>query len=207
MFLFFAENTSIGVFDFRSSSCVRDISPPGNAALAFFCFSFLVQLCFCSPLPYRTLPTRHNPSRCFVCVDVSLELLDWCLLRPAASTPVCIAATADLGLAAPAQSHPGFPPSSALLPDKPPSRLNRQLSSGPPSALTTSWRLWFHCEVEGKALSLRLHGISSQWNSPGQNTGVGSLSLLQGIFPSQGSNPGLLHCKRILYQLSQQGSH
>ena len=44
------------------------------------------------------------------------------------------------------------------------------------------------------------------WNSPGQNTGVGSLSLLQGIFPTQGSNPGLQHCKKILYQLSHQGS-
>ena len=40
----------------------------------------------------------------------------------------------------------------------------------------------------------------------GQNTGVGSLSLLQGIFPTQGSNPGLLHCRRILYQLSHKGS-
>ena len=40
------------------------------------------------------------------------------------------------------------------------------------------------------------------WNSPGQNTGVGSLSLLQGIFPTQGSNLGLLHCVQILYQLS-----
>ena len=40
------------------------------------------------------------------------------------------------------------------------------------------------------------------WNSPGQNTEVGSLSLLQGIFPTQGSDPGLLHCRRILYQLS-----
>ena len=39
----------------------------------------------------------------------------------------------------------------------------------------------------------------SPWNSPGQNTGVGSLSLSQGIFPTQGSNPGLLHCRRILY--------
>ena len=46
----------------------------------------------------------------------------------------------------------------------------------------------------------------SPWNSPGQNTGVGSLSLLQEIFPIQGSNPGLLHCSRILYQLSSQGS-
>ena len=42
--------------------------------------------------------------------------------------------------------------------------------------------------------------------SPGQNTGVGSLSLLQGIFPTQGSSPGLPHCRQILYQLSHKGS-
>ena len=46
----------------------------------------------------------------------------------------------------------------------------------------------------------------SPWNSPGQNTGVGSLFLLQGIFPTQGLNPGLLHCRQILYQLSHKGS-
>ena len=46
---------------------------------------------------------------------------------------------------------------------------------------------------------------SSLWNSPGQNTGVGSLSLLQGIFPTHGSNPGLPHCRQILYQLSHKG--
>ena len=44
------------------------------------------------------------------------------------------------------------------------------------------------------------------WNSPGQNTGVGSLSLLQGIFPTQGLNPGLLHHRQILYQLSHNES-
>ena len=48
--------------------------------------------------------------------------------------------------------------------------------------------------------------LYSPWNSPGQNTGVGSLFLLQGISPTQGSNPGLLHCRRILYQLSHHGS-
>ena len=48
--------------------------------------------------------------------------------------------------------------------------------------------------------------IHSPWNSPGQNTGVGNLSLLQGIFPTQELNPGLLHCGQILYQLSHQGS-
>ena len=50
------------------------------------------------------------------------------------------------------------------------------------------------------------HGLYSPWNFPGQNTAVGSLSLLQGIFPTQGSNPGLPHCGRILYQLSHKGS-
>ena len=48
--------------------------------------------------------------------------------------------------------------------------------------------------------------LYSPWKSPGQNTGVGSLSLLQGIFPNQGSNPGLPHCRWILYQLSHKGS-
>ena len=50
--------------------------------------------------------------------------------------------------------------------------------------------------------SWRPHGLYSPWNSPGQNTGVGSRSLLQGIFPTEGSNPGLPHCRQILYQLS-----
>ena len=54
--------------------------------------------------------------------------------------------------------------------------------------------------------SLWPHGLYSPWNSPGQNTGVGSLSLLQGIFPIQGSSPGLPHCKQILHQLSYQES-
>ena len=54
--------------------------------------------------------------------------------------------------------------------------------------------------------SLRSHGLYSPWNSPGRNTGVGSLSLLQGIFPTQGLNTGLPHCRRIRYHLSHQGS-
>ena len=44
------------------------------------------------------------------------------------------------------------------------------------------------------------------WDSPGKNTGVGCHSLLQEIFPTQGSNPGLLHCRRILYRLDYKGS-
>ena len=79
-------------------------------------------------------------------------------------------------------------------------------------------------ESEGESCSvtdsLWPHGlyIHSPWNSPGQNTGVGRLFLLQGIFLSQGwegksseikpigSNPGLPRCKWILYQLSHKGS-
>jgi len=61
-------------------------------------------------------------------------------------------------------------------------------------------------ESETHDYSLQPHGLYSPWNSPSQNTRVGSLSLLQGIFPTQGSNPGLLHCKQILYQLIYRGS-
>ena len=50
--------------------------------------------------------------------------------------------------------------------------------------------------------SLRPHGLYSLWNSPYENTGVSNLSLLQGIFPTEGSNPGLPHCRWILHQLS-----
>ena len=59
--------------------------------------------------------------------------------------------------------------------------------------------------------SLRPHGLQPTrllcpWNNPGQNTGVGCHSLLQGIFPTQGSNPGLPHCRQTLYSLNHQGS-
>ena len=53
---------------------------------------------------------------------------------------------------------------------------------------------------------LRCYELYSPWNSPGQDTGVGSLPLFQGIFPTQGSNPDLPHLRRILYQLSHKES-
>ena len=64
------------------------------------------------------------------------------------------------------------------------------------------WRL---VEVSRSVMSTSLqpHGLYSSWNSPGQNTGVGRLSLLQGLIPTQGWNPGFPHCRQILYQLSQ----
>ena len=54
--------------------------------------------------------------------------------------------------------------------------------------------------------TLEAHGLLSTAFFSGKNTGAGSLSLLQGIFPTQGSNPGLLYCRQILYQLNHQGS-
>ena len=48
--------------------------------------------------------------------------------------------------------------------------------------------------------------LYSPWNSPGQNTEVGNLSLLQQIFPTPKLNPGLPQCRQILYQLSHKGS-
>ena len=53
--------------------------------------------------------------------------------------------------------------------------------------------------------SLTQTGLLCPWNSLGKNTGVGSYSLLQGIFLTQGSNPGLLYCRRVLYHVSHPG--
>ena len=70
------------------------------------------------------------------------------------------------------------------------------------------WRLGLRelndsCSVMSN--TLRRHGLYSLWNSPGRNTGVGILSLLQGIFPTQGSNPGLLHCREDSLPAEPQG--
>ena len=55
---------------------------------------------------------------------------------------------------------------------------------------------------------LRPHGLQASrllcpWKSPGKNTEVGCHCLIQGMFPTQGLNSGLLHCRQTLYQLSQ----
>ena len=74
-----------------------------------------------------------------------------------------------------------------------------------------NWTLVTHIvkETESRSVvsdSLWHPGLYGPWTSPGQNTGVGSLSLLQGIFPTQGSDQGFLHSRQILNQLSHQGS-
>ena len=83
-----------------------------------------------------------------------------------------------------------------------------QDTPGPgPGASVGTWE----SESESESFSVlcdskQPHGLYSPWNSPGQNTGVCSLSLLQGIFPTQELDQGLLHCRRILYHLSHKGS-
>ena len=62
------------------------------------------------------------------------------------------------------------------------------------------------CLVAQLCPTLWGHKLLCPWDSPGTNTRVVCHVLLQGIFPTQGSNPGLLHCRKILYQLSHQGS-
>ena len=54
--------------------------------------------------------------------------------------------------------------------------------------------------------SLQADSLPAEPQGKPKNTGVGSLALLQGIFPTQGSNPGLPHCRLFLYQLSHKGS-
>ena len=92
----------------------------------------------------------------------------------------------------------------------------RHVESAPTRAWTCApcigrWIL-IHCatsESESCSVvsdSLQPRELYSPWNSPGQNTGVGSLSLFQGIFSTQGLNSGLPPCRRILYQLSHTGS-
>ena len=90
--------------------------------------------------------------------------------------------------------------------------------AGQPEDLVSEWLSLFRnlnkkyilfsgiCSVKVKVTQSPTLCNHNPWNSPGQNTGVGSLPLLQGIFPTQGLNPGLPHCRQILYQLNHKGS-
>ena len=62
-------------------------------------------------------------------------------------------------------------------------------------------------EIKPRSPALQADSLPSELPGKPKNTGVGGLSLLQGIFLTQESNQGLLHCRQILYQLSYQGSH
>ena len=62
------------------------------------------------------------------------------------------------------------------------------------------------CPTLCDPMDCNLPDSSVHGDSPGKDTGVSCQTLLQGIFPTQGSNPGLPHCRRMLYHLSHQGS-
>ena len=68
--------------------------------------------------------------------------------------------------------------------------------------VTPTMKLKDTCSLESHSVMSDSATPYSPWNSPGQNPGMGSRSFLQGIFPTQGLNPDLPHCRRILYQLS-----
>ena len=76
----------------------------------------------------------------------------------------------------------------------------------------TESQTWLNTQAHSARLTWKWKSLSgvqlfaTPWDFPDQNTGVGSHSLLQGIFPTRGSNPGLPHCRRVLYQLSHKGS-
>ena len=77
--------------------------------------------------------------------------------------------------------------------------------------LYAEWWWWLVVQLLSRVRLLRPLGrqparVLCPWDSPGKNTGVGCHFLLQGIFPNQELNPGLLHCRKILYQLSYEGS-
>ena len=63
-----------------------------------------------------------------------------------------------------------------------------------------------NCSVVCNSMRCSPSGSSVLGDSPDKNTRVGCHALLQRIFPTQGSNPGLLHCRQILYHLSHQRS-
>ena len=74
-------------------------------------------------------------------------------------------------------------------------------------AIAFSINAGYTCSIPGECESCTVVSNSATpRNSPGQNTGLGSFSLLQRIFSTQGSNPGLLHCRQVLYYLSHQGN-
>ena len=76
--------------------------------------------------------------------------------------------------------------------------------------LQSTWNSPWCSEMTSIGRKSRPHGLQPTrlrcpWDSPGKNPGVGGHSLFQGIFPTQGSNQGLLHCRQILYHLSPPG--
>ena len=134
-------------------------------------------------------------------------------------TPWTVAFQALLSMGFPRQEYwSGLPfPPPGDLPDQgiklmcpvSPALAGRFLTTEP-TGKPLSWLLWcsqrLSCLTLCDSMDCSPPGSSIHGDSPGKNTGVGCHAFLQGIFPTQRSNPGLPHCKWILYHLSYQGS-
>ena len=101
--------------------------------------------------------------------------------------------------------HPAFPNLSKppnVPPPQPPTSVSRNVFE----AVYASVSRFSRVRLFATPWTVSPAGLLCPWNSPGKNTEVGCRFLLQGIFPTQGLNPGLPHCRQILYHLSHQGS-
>ena len=83
---------------------------------------------------------------------------------------------------------------------------NSYMTTGKPISLTVLCLVDLLCPTLNDPMDCSPPGYSVHGDSPGKNAGVGCHTLLHGIFPTEGSNPGLLHCKQILYHLNHQCS-
>ena len=166
------------------------------------------------PLRYSNADPRHMPALCFkdlrwssFCSGLNFPSVLSCSSHIRLfATPWTVPRWAPLSMGFSRQEYWGGSPfpSPGHLPDsgiKPVSLTSSALAC---RFFTTS-ATW---EAPATVVKVKVAQSNSlrPMDSPGQNIGVGSCSLLPGIFPTQGLNPGLPHCRWILYQLSRQGS-
>ena len=187
-----------------SPACVTFLFLCILSFLCFFSFFFF----FAAPCSMRSLT-----SRC-VCVSVGTHVCLCSVVSDSFVTPQTVARQGPLFMGFSWQDYWSglpFPPSEELPHPgvQPASPTSLALAVGFFTTITTREAAPKWKESESHSVvsdSLWSPGLSSPWNSPGQNTGVGNLSLLQGVFPTQGLNSSLPHCRQILYQLSHKGS-
>ena len=143
-----------------------------------------------SPQPRDGTQVSHTAGRFFT-IWATREAQEHWSGHP--NPPPGDAADPGIKLGSPAQQAGSL---QAELPGKPLHILHEWVSEFAQSCQTL-------CDPMDSGACTRLH---CPWDFLGKSTGVGCRFLLQGIFPTQGLNPGLLHCRQMLYHLSHQGS-
>ena len=161
-----------------------------------------------------TIKRGHTYYRMCVLSCVQLTAIPWTVARQAPRSSGFPRQEYWSGLPFPPPGHlpdPGIAPVSLGSPALVDGFLTTSAASEAPGMGLVFTSVWCvgHSVVSD---SLQPHGLRPTrvlcpWNSTGKHTGVCCSSLLQGIFPTQGSNPGLLHRRQIFYHLSHQGSH